>query len=133
MDRNFVSVIFCLSTNGAFSNTGKRYIFACYDDVKEDDVVVVDTQYGYQLAKVVETNADFDSVRMSNDVIIKEVVCKVDFSAFNERAERAKKKKSLEEKMKKRFKELEKTELYKMMAEKDETMRTMLEEYQSLI
>ena len=72
------------------SNVGLVYYYALYDDTIEiDDVVVVNTgHHGLAIAKVVEiepNNVDKNHVRCG-----REIISKVDFSAYNERQEKAK-------------------------------------------
>ena len=63
---------------------------------------------------------------------MKEVVCKVDFSAYTERKEKAEKMKHLKAEMDKRIKKLEEDAVYEMMAEKDSVLKEMLDEFKAL-
>lgn len=128
--KKYVNVVFNVNTNGAFANTGKEYVFACYDEsIAKDDMVVVDTRYGFQLATV----TSFPE-KIPESVIkgLKEVACRVDLTDFNSRKECAAKRAEIKQKMDKRIKELQVSAIYEMMAEKDPALAQMLQAYKDL-
>lgn len=112
-------------------NTTKEYAFALYDEkVNVDNLVLCDTQYGYAVARVVNI-MPLDEYEGVN--ITKEVICKVDFTDFEKRKERRKKAQKLKSEMDKKVKELQDIALIELMAEKNPELKTMLEEYKSLM
>lgn len=125
-----VNVVFNVSTNGAFANTGKEYCFVSFEPLNEGDVVVVDTQYGFQLATVTGTASKIPSNVPKGRM--KEVVCKVDFSSYNERKEKAERVKQLKAEMDKRVEKLKEDAVYEMMAEKDPALKALFDEFKAL-
>lgn len=63
---------------------------------------------------------------------LKEIVCKVDFTAWNERRERAKRMNELQCMMNNRVRDLQETALFEMLASKDPELKAMLDEYKTL-
>lgn len=130
MKENFVAVEFNISRNGAFANTGKPYYFKAYDVLNVNDVVVVDTKYGYQLGTVVEVNP---GMSMDNaKKITKSVVCRVDFTEYYARMEKSERVKLLKAQMDDRIEMLKENAVYEMMAEKDPALKEMLDEFKAL-
>ena len=135
--KKYVAVVFNVSTNGAFDNTDKEYLFACYEkDVAVGDIVVVDTRYGFQLVTVTKVLNDTPEqvVRFTKEMKknLKEVVCKVHTDAFNARKEKAEKRAEIKAEMDKRVKELQASAIYEMLAEKDDSLKQMLQQYKDL-
>lgn len=127
--KKFVNVVFNVSTIGAFTNSDKEYVFTCFDHVDKGDVVVVDTRYGFQLATVTQIMDTIPENRLKG---LKDVVCRVDFTKFNIRKERAAKLAEVKQEMDKRVKELQASAIYEMMAEKDQVLAQMLKVYKGL-
>lgn len=93
-------------------------------------MVVVDTQNGFQLATVEGTASKIpDGIPTGG---LKEIVCKVDFTAWNERRERAKRMNELQRMMNNRVRDLQETALFEMLASKDPELKAMLDEYKTL-
>lgn len=110
--------------------TGKLYTFLAYEEYTPGDVVVVDTQNGFQLATVEGTASKIpDGIPTGG---LKEIVCKVDFTAWNERRERAKRMNELQCMMNNRVRDLQETALFEMLASKDPELKAMLDEYKTL-
>ena len=135
--KKYVAVVFNISTNGAFDNTDKEYLFACYEkDVAVGDIVVVDTRYGFQLVTVTKVLNDTPEqvVRFTKEMKknLKEVVCKVNTEEFTARKEKAEKRAELKAEMDKRVKELQASAIYEMLAEKDDSLKQMLQQYKDL-
>ena len=117
--------------NGTSSN---RYCFALFDEnITVGDTVLVDTVNGYSVA-VVE-NIISKEIAESEDYALptKEVVCKVDFTAFNERKDKRAKAAKLKSDMDKKVKSLQEIAVFELLAEKSPELREMLTEYKSLI
>ena len=125
MKENFVAVEFNVNRNNDFTNTGKPYYFKAYDALNIDDVVVVDTKYGYQLGTVVEVNPDMPMDNAKK--ITKSVVCKVDFTEHYARMEKAERARLLKMQMDARIERLKENAVYEMMAEKDPGSRAAIE------
>lgn len=135
--KKYVAVVFNVSTNGAFDNTDKKYLFACYEkDVAVGDIVVVDTRYGFQLVTVTKVLNDTPEqvVRFTKEMKknLKEVVCKVNTEEFTARKEKAEKRAELKAEMDKRVKELQASAIYEMLAEKDDSLKQLLQQYKDL-
>lgn len=139
--KSFVFVVFNVNgVNTGFYNSGvrarpeKQYIFETYDVLMPGDTVVVDTCNGFQLATVTELVEEFpNDIPVGTVGRLKEVVCKVDFSKFFDRKEKREKAKSIKAKMDKKVKEIQSQAIYEMLAEKDPTLKTLLDEYKELI
>lgn len=135
--KKYVAVVFNVSTNGAFDNTDKEYLFACYEkDVAVGDIVVVDTRYGFQLVTVTKVLNDTSEqvVRFTKEMKknLKEVVCKVNTEEFTARKEKAEKRAEIKAEMDKRVKELQASAIYEMLAEKDDSLKQMLQQYKDM-
>ena len=112
------------------TNTTKKYSFALFDSsISLDDCVLCDTANGYGVAKIVDIKAQEEYVGAT---VTKEIICKVDFTDFNNRIETRKKKEAIKKTMDKMIKENQEVVLYKMLAESNPDMAKLLEEYQSL-
>lgn len=110
-----------------------RYAYALYDtNVKEGNTVVVSTgHHGFALAKVV---AIYTEEGKKEEVKgNREVVCRVDFTAFNDRKEVMKKVTELKRKMEQHIREAQELALYEALAEKNPTLKDMFDEYKALI
>lgn len=135
--KKYVAVVFNVSTNGAFDNTDKEYLFACYEkDVAVGDIVVVDTRYGFQLVTVTKVlnGTPEQVVRFTKEMKknLKEVVCKVNTEEFTARKKKAEKRAEIKAEMDKRVKELQASAIYEMLAEKDDSLKQMLQQYKDL-
>ena len=110
----------------------EAYNFKCYDAVSVDDMVVVDTRYGFKLGKVAYiTNKLPDN--MNGKKVLKEVVTRVDLQAYNERKEKRERAETLKAKMDARVKELQEVAVFEMLAEKDDDLKALLEEYKTIV
>lgn len=113
------------------SNTDKVYAYALYDDeIKVDGVVVVQTgHHGLGVGKVVHIDAEgsADCVQCS-----REIIAKVDFTAFNERRAKEEKLAKIKKEMDEKVKELQHIALYEMLAEKDPALKALLDEFKAL-
>lgn len=113
----------------SFSSIGKTYNFNSYEDLKEGDVVLVDTANGARLATVVcITNTSSNEAEKAT----KDVICKVDVNPFIEREKAKQKKKELKKELDKKIKELEIEQFYRKMAESYPELKEMVEDYKRL-
>ena len=112
------------------TNTTKNYAFALFDDsINEDDFVLVDSENGFSVCKVKEI---IPKCEYNGTTVTKEIVCKVDFSAYEDRKEARKFKASLKKQMDKMVAENQELILYQAIAEKNPEMAQMLEDYKKL-
>lgn len=118
------------------SNTYHTYNYALFDDEIQlyDNCVVKSANHGFGIASIEEIidNIDGISVTDSNGNI-REIVCKIDMSAFHKRIKDRQRVSQLKKEMDKKVKELQGLALYKMMAEISPELKTMLSEYEELI
>lgn len=116
----------------AFPGNPTTYSHACYDpEIKEGDLVVVNTgHHGFALANVVSIP---DEEQKREVQFGREVICRVDTSKFNARVEARKRASELKREMEKRMREAQEIALYEMLAEKDPTLKGMLDEYKAIL
>lgn len=106
----------------------RTYDYANYiPDLNPGDMcVVMSAQHGMGVAKVEE-------IVWENDIpLSREIVCKIDTWAYDDRVETRKKAAELKQKMQERAKKLQDIAIYKMLAEKDAEMAQLLSEFTSL-
>lgn len=113
-------------------NSSKKYAFRIPKHVSEltvGDVVVVDTQYGLQLATVAEiTSWDPNNKSLQ----LKDVVAKVDLVPWQAFKQREKQIALVEARLEKRLQNAQKELLWKQMAESDPTMKALLQQLEEL-
>lgn len=112
------------------ANLNRAYFYALYDEsISEGDTVVVQTgHHGLALAKIATlTPANPRPVEFG-----REIVCKVDFTAYQARREKAEKISALKKEMDAKVKDLQTLAIYEALAEKDPALKTMLDEYRFL-
>lgn len=111
-------------------NTSKEYDFALYDEnIFIGDIVVCDTINGLTLGKITSISNKDDK---PNNKVSKEIVCKVDMTDFNNRKEKKIRMKELKNKMDAQVKKLQESAVYEMLADKDDKLKSMLQEYKLL-
>ena len=111
------------------TNKTRTYTYACYDEVKKDDLVAVMTgHHGKALARVV----DPDPVDPGQVQYGREVIAVINTSAYEARQANARKAAELRAQMDKRVRELQQVNLYEMMAARDPEMKVMLDEFKTL-
>lgn len=110
------------------SNRTTDYEYACYDDsICEGDTCVVKTaHHGFALAKVRAL------AEASTNPVTREIVCRADFSAYNERVERRERSAKLMQEMKKRAAAAQEILIYRQLAAQDPAMAELLKEYEQL-
>lgn len=108
------------------------YYYAIYDpDIKVDDVVVVRTgHHGFALATVRALSTDMEDKKKVT--CNREVVSKVDFTAFNARKDALKRVRELKKDMDAKIQEVQTLGIYELFAEKDPALKAMLEEFKKL-
>ena len=112
------------------TNQDKTYAYALYDEgIIPNDLVVVKTgHHGMAVAKVISIGGNMNSVSHG-----REIICKVDTTAYDSRKEKAKKVIDLKVQMDKKVQHLQQTAIYEMLAEKDPELAAMLNEYKALL
>ena len=119
-----------------FETRGNTYKYALYDhDIQPGDYVVVMTgHHGMALGMVgnvinVDCLPDNEpSVRCN-----RQVICKVDMTAYNARVEKEEKLKAIKKQLDARVEQLQNLALYEVLAEKDEGLKMLLDEYKGLV
>ena len=109
--------------------SSRTYEYANYtpDLAGGDLCVVMSARHGMGIAKVVEI---IDAP--SECDIYREIVAKVDASAYHRRVADRERVAELKEKMQERAKQLQDIAMYQILAKEDPTMASLLEEYQAL-
>ena len=112
------------------ANTTTTYEYALFDDyVVGAYVVVKSAHHGFGLAKIVDIIPKEQAVTKKFE---REIVTAFDMEAYETRKKNRAKIQELNNRMDKRFQELNKLALFEMMAEKDDELKSMLEEYRCL-
>lgn len=125
MDKNYHPVIINFISG---SNTDVPYTYAAYENYAEGDYVVVHTgHHGMTVAKVKAMGTEDDKVEYG-----REIICKIDMTAYNDRKARAKRKAELKSKMEAKVKELQETAIFEMLAKEDTGLAEMLKEFKEL-
>jgi len=135
MTSNYDSIVTVTFLKGP--NTYKEYAFACFDEVKEKDVVVCNTAHGMGLATVKNVYkkeiGTTSYINEKGEVYLteptQEIICKVDTSKFEARKEKRNKLICLEIAMAERLKVLQYMETFKKLAAKDTILSELLDEY----
>lgn len=110
-------------------DVNKEYGFALFDsDINDGDLVLCDNSNGYTVAKVVRIESQVD---YGKDVT-REIICKCDFTNFNNRKFMREKQKALKAQMDKMVKENQDLILYQAIAEKNPDMKALLDQYKAL-
>jgi hypothetical protein len=109
-------------------NNSSTYDYANFDpELKEGDLCVVKSaHHGLGIAKVVEF-VDQNDIQTQ-----REIVAKVDTTAYDARVANRAKAAELKAKMKERAKQLQDIALYQMLAKDDADMMALLAEYQAI-
>ena len=107
------------------------YRYALYDSgIQPEDIVVVQTgHHGLAVARVVSTDGEPNGPVSHG----REIVCKVDMSAYEGRKARAAQLVELKARMDSKVQQLQKAAVYEMLAEKDPELATMLQTYKELL
>lgn len=113
------------------SNTTITYEYALFDDYAVGTYVVAKSaHHGFGVAKIVDI---IPKEQAATKKFEREIVSKFDMETYETRKKNRAKIQELNNRMDKRFRELNKLALFEMMAEKDPELKSMLEEYKCLI
>ena len=112
------------------TNNGKEYAFACYEDnLSIDDMVVVRNSNGSLSLAQIASIGLLDKSSVLNGC---EVVDKIDLTASEARYAKAKEIADLKKEMDEKVAALQAVALYELMAEKDPSLKTMLDQFKEL-
>ena len=115
-------------------NTTKKYAFALFDNAARiDDTVLVDTNNGYGVAVISEIHSKADYEELGCSLPTKEVISKIDFTAFDERKAKRVKAAKLKNDMDKMVKSLQEIAVFELLAEKSPELKAMLDEYKQVV
>ena len=107
------------------------YSYALYEDIPVGTTVVVQTgSHGFALAKIHEIVTDPEAKKDVHKG--RQIVCAVDFSAYEARREALRRASELQKQMDAKLREAQTMAIYEMFAEKDESLKAMLTEFKSL-
>lgn len=125
MDKNYTMV----KAKYLDTSISKRdIIFAAYEPYEVNDYVVVNSgHHGFVVAQVTVVEDVEGQVQYS-----REIICKIDMSAYNDRKVCAKRKAELKGKMEAKVKELQETAIFEMLAKEDAGLAEMLKEFKEL-
>lgn len=111
------------------TNKDKEYYYALFDEYSVGDLVVVQTgHHGLSLAEI----SSIDCEGKNKVQCSREIICRVDMSAYNNRVAQRNALAKLKKDMDKKVKELQETAIYELLAEKDPALAAMLEQYKQL-
>lgn len=116
-------------------NTAKNYGFALFENetpIRPGDRVLCDTANGYEVCAVREIISQDEYARSGNSSVTREVICRVDFKAFESRIEARKQRELLKKKMDKLVRDNQELILYQAIADKNPEMAALLEKYKEL-
>ena len=111
-------------------DTDRVYTYALYDtNIVVGDLVVVNTgHHGMAVARV----ASIGETKKEDVACGREIICKVDTTAFEDRKAKAKSMEELKKEMDAMVQDLQAVALYELMAEKNPALATLLSEFKSL-
>ena len=112
------------------SNTNSIYHYALYEGTEAtigDICVAKSAHHGFGLVCIVDIQPK------SNEAITREIICKADFKAYEERVACRKRKAELVSEMKKRAAAVQEILIYKNLAASDPAMAELLDEYEKLV
>lgn len=106
----------------------EQYKYACYDeDIRVGEVCMVKSRaHGFGIAKVLEFIEDND------EPIVREIVARIDMSAYSDRVAQRKLRAELKQKMEERANKLQELALYELLAKEDKEMAELLKAYKGV-
>lgn len=108
-------------------NTNIKYMYACYDaGIVVDDICVVKTlNHGFGIARVV-------GFVETSEKVYREIICRADFSAYDQRVANRKRMNELLDLMQSRAADIQQLGLFKLLAKEDAGMQSLLNEFEQL-
>ena len=125
MDKNYDAV----KVKYLDSSISKReLVFAAYEPYEVNDYVVVNSgHHGFVVGQITSVENVEGNVQYG-----REIICKIDMTAYNERKERAKRKAELKDMMDSAVKDFQDMTMYEMIAAKNPEFAKLLEEFKEL-
>lgn len=115
----------------AFVGSDKEYsYFTDIEGLKQGDLVVVDTMYGYKTANIVKVRGFSKAQR---DAAGKWIVCKIDTKAFDEKLQRYALVSEIEQEIEEEMKSQARVEFYKKVAKDNPRVQELLTQLEGLI
>lgn len=112
------------------SNTNSTYEYALFDNYTVGTYVVVKSaHHGFGVAQIVDIISKDQAMTKKFE---REIVTEFDMETYEIRKKNRSRIQELNNRMEKRFQELNKLALFEMMAEKDSELKSMLNEYKNL-
>lgn len=112
------------------TNTNTEYEYAMFEEYQVGDTVVVaSAHHGLGLAKITEIITKDEAKTKKFE---REIVCYVCMDIYEQRKKNRARLQELNSQMEKRAQELNKLAIFEMLAEKDESLKDMLDEYKTL-
>lgn len=120
-----------------FEGTERLYGYSSFDETLEvGDTVLVDSCGSYALPVVVEikdmTELNGNEIEVCKKYDIKQILAKVDLSAYKKGLEFETRQKELMKRIEQRYSQVSEMAKYKLMAENDEEMRKLIAELETL-
>ena len=116
------------------TNTTKKYAFALFDSIATiGDTILVDTSNGYNVAVITEIHSKSDYEELGCSLPSREVICTIDFTAFDERKAKRARANKLKKDMNNMVKSLQEIAVFELLAEKSPELKAMLDEYKAVI
>ena len=108
--------------------TSKAYEYACFEETIAigDTVVCKSKHHGLGIGKVHDVKLKTDNK------LVREIVCKIDMSAYEKRVRDRERKAELKQQMDERVKQLQTTAIYEMLSKEDDVLSELLKEYKGL-
>ena len=115
------------------ATTDKEYAFALFDNCASfGDAVLVDTANGYGVAIISNIFDKSDYEELGCSMPTREIICKIDFTAFDERKEKRIRAVKLKNEMDSLVKSLQEIAVFELLSEKSPELKTLLDEYKSI-
>lgn len=109
---------------------GNAVNYALYDqEIKQGDYVVVSTGHHGFVVGVIDDIFDSENLRVSCN---REVVCKANMTAFFDRKKKEERLVSIKAEMDMKVREIQKNLIYEALAEKDDSLKVLLDEFKEL-
>lgn len=118
-----------IKRDGAYpAENSTSYSFAVYDPtvIAGDMCVAKSKSHGFDIVRIMRIREKTD------EAIVREIVCKADFSAYIGRLDARKRRDELRKEMAKKAAQLQEIAVYQMLAESDSDMAKLLKEYKEL-
>ena len=113
------------------TNTNTEYEYAMFDDYQIGTTVIVQSaHHGLGVAKIMDV---IDKEKAVTKKFEREIVTAIDMTAYEQRKKDRARLKELDSTMKRKAEEINKLAVFEMLAEKDEELKNMLEEYKNLL